>query len=76
MSSKRKPSRKLSRKQKGGMLGSNKQSNQPSRKKKLEKLIQQGKKVTFAAKLAAVLGASVNLGALGATLLSTSSPRK
>ena len=49
MSSKRKPSRKSSRKQKGGMLGSNK----VSRKDKLRKLIKQGNKVTFAAKLAA-----------------------
>ena len=45
MSSKKKPSRK----QKGGMLSSNKKS----RKDILKKLIKQGKKVTFAAKLAA-----------------------
>lgn len=45
--------RKPSRKQKGGFLGSNKQSNKKSRKDILRKLIKQGKKVTFAAKLAA-----------------------
>ena len=49
MSSKKKPSRK----QKGGFLGSNKQSNKKSRKVILRKLIKQGNKVTFAAKLAA-----------------------
>ena len=56
-SSKGKPSRKQSRKQKGGFLGSNKQSNKKSNKKSrkviLRKLIKQGNKVTFAAKLAA-----------------------
>ena len=45
--------RKPSRKQKGGFLGSNKQSNKKSRKDILRKLIKQGNKVTFAAKLAA-----------------------
>ena len=49
MSSKGNRSRKQSKKQKGGMLGSNK----VSRKEKLRKLIDQGNKVTFAAKLAA-----------------------